>query len=48
MSFYISAYICILFLTYREHFTSPIIGEQSKKKKPTLLTVKTHEETETA
>lgn len=47
MSFYISAYICILFLTYREHFTSPIIGEQSKKN-PTLLTVKTHEETETA
>lgn len=46
MPFYISAYICILFLTYREHFTSPIIGEQSKK--TTLLTVKTHEETETA
>lgn len=46
MSSYISAYICILFLTYREHFTSPIIGEQSKK--TTLLTVKTHEETETA
>lgn len=48
MSFYISAYICILFLTYREHFTSPIIGEQSKKKKQPYLTVKTHEETETA